>query len=782
MMNEETSIYDTNEIVNTYSKEPQKQEKKIPEEPKISWWNRIPNWLKWLIGILLFLLLLWFLCCIVFKNSCFLCRNVEKVEKWVVAEENIEKYIEKSEKDQNVEVTPIWESEEWEEIYIVKDPEWIEPWDLVPGTNYGIEIPKFVSNINCSDPIYTEDWYKENINYTQNVENLILSNSWFLNKEIKVAVLDTGISNHDDFKNVVNIKDIENNLDINGHGSYVAWVIHSINPTVKIVPYKVSDSEYIQSLEIYEAFNNAINDKVDIINMSFWNDRSANFVEQTLINRALEAWIIVVASAWNDGDKNIKTYFPAMYDWIKSIGSSWPYDELSDFTNAWDSLSLVAPGECIYTTNLNNWYEKVNWTSFSSPMVAWIISLYLQYTTWITPWNDLINTARTLTGVTSNWFKIPDVEKYLFLEPEMHPEMQPEIEIGTWTELELKPELEKGIEMENWTGAEVKIETWTGKELESELETWTWIDTSTWMVIDLSQYITLKELDKIIDQLKIFNETEENIGTKDRIKNFRESIISSDKQSITFLENEVINNVKDSDLEIQKLYNLLKIIESLDMSEIYASSSENLWIATFDINSNPYFRSIINVWETWPAVWTSIFLTWFSYQKSIYFNVYSKPEGEVDKTIPDPIKFDEKCLDRENFSENYKWCVTFDIDEIYQKYTDDVPTNVGQEIIFESGNEEINKKLQVLKNLLIKKGISLKETSEVWRTRVYFYIDEEWKTEFFAYDRITKKWNDKEPEIKSSIWTDNYEIVLEAIEEIEKGTGVKRESIVYGED
>lgn len=65
---------------------------------------------------------------------------------------------------------------------------------------------------------------------------------------------------------------------------------------------------------------------------------------------------------------------------------------------------------------------------------------------------------------------------------------------------------------------------------------------------------------------------------------------------------------------------------------------------------------------------------------------------------------------------------------------------------------------------------------------MYFYIDEEWKTEFFAYDRITKKWNDKEPEIKSSIWTDNYEIVLEAIEEIEKGTGVKRESIVYGED
>lgn len=34
MMNEETSIYDTNEIVTTYSKEPQKQEKKYQKNPK----------------------------------------------------------------------------------------------------------------------------------------------------------------------------------------------------------------------------------------------------------------------------------------------------------------------------------------------------------------------------------------------------------------------------------------------------------------------------------------------------------------------------------------------------------------------------------------------------------------------------------------------------------------------------------------------------------------------------------------------------------------------------
>jgi minor extracellular serine protease Vpr len=135
---------------------------------------------------------------------------------------------------------------------------------------------------------------------------------------IKIAIVDTGVDyNHPDLfgygpdgKVVGGFDFVENDnspLDTNGHGTEVAGIIAAdgglkgIVPKAKLLSYRVSDTgSSVSSDLIVKAINRAVQDGVDIINISLGVNRTNDKIEDA-INHAVSNGIIVVAAAGNSG-------------------------------------------------------------------------------------------------------------------------------------------------------------------------------------------------------------------------------------------------------------------------------------------------------------------------------------------------------------------------------------------------------------------------------------------------------------------------------------------------
>jgi len=135
----------------------------------------------------------------------------------------------------------------------------------------------------------------------------------FYGKGIKVAVIDTGVdSNHPDLNGKVigGYDFVENDntpQDTNGHGTEVAGIIAAngklkgVAPEAKILAYRVSDTgNAVSSDLIVKAIQKAIQDDVDVINLSLGVNRTNDKIEDA-INQAVEKGITVVAAAGNSG-------------------------------------------------------------------------------------------------------------------------------------------------------------------------------------------------------------------------------------------------------------------------------------------------------------------------------------------------------------------------------------------------------------------------------------------------------------------------------------------------
>jgi len=139
-------------------------------------------------------------------------------------------------------------------------------------------------------------------------------NLGFYGKDIKVAVIDTGVDpNHPDLQNdkIIGGYDfIENDnisQDTNGHGTEVAGIIaangklRGVAPEAKILAYRVSDTgNSVSSDLIVKAIQKAVEDDADIINLSLGVNRTNDKIEDA-INYAVEKGVIVVAAAGNSG-------------------------------------------------------------------------------------------------------------------------------------------------------------------------------------------------------------------------------------------------------------------------------------------------------------------------------------------------------------------------------------------------------------------------------------------------------------------------------------------------
>lgn len=122
-----------------------------------------------------------------------------------------------------------------------------------------------------------------------------------------------------------------------------------------------------------EAIYWAIDNKVNIINMSFGTTTDSEALRQA-IQDAHNAGILIVAAAGNNG----VIEYPAAYDEVIAVGSVDSNGDRCDSSATGDDLELMAPGEQILSTGGFGGVAVTSGTSMASPHVAAIASVLWQ--------------------------------------------------------------------------------------------------------------------------------------------------------------------------------------------------------------------------------------------------------------------------------------------------------------------------------------------------------------------------------------------------------------------
>ncbi|WP_368503023.1 S8 family peptidase [Alkalihalophilus sp. As8PL] len=221
-----------------------------------------------------------------------------------------------------------------------------------------------------------------------------------------VAVLDTGCdTDHIEFKDQIidgfnfttdDNGEATNYEDYNGHGTHVCGTVAAaengegvigVAPKAKLLVIKVlSGQGYGDTKWVTDGIHHAIkwrgpnNEKVRVISMSLGGRIDTPELHQA-IKQAVEENILVVCAAGNEGDGNHDTdeyAYPGAYPEVVQVGSVNLDEEISDFSNTNCAIDLVAPGEEIISTYLNNGYAVLSGTSMATPHVSGAAALLIE--------------------------------------------------------------------------------------------------------------------------------------------------------------------------------------------------------------------------------------------------------------------------------------------------------------------------------------------------------------------------------------------------------------------
>jgi thermitase len=247
----------------------------------------------------------------------------------------------------------------------------------------------YVANAPAAEIVPNDELYSR---YQWNLPIIETPAGWSFTKgteEVIVAVVDTGVTlAHPDLSphltggyNV--IEPSAPPEDDVGHGTHVAGVISALTDNRqgvagmtwynKIMPVKVLDSTGMGSTySVAEGIIWATDHGANVINLSLGNYASAEFLHDA-IRYAFDRDVVLIAATGNDNTS--QPGFPAAYPEVLSVSATNMYGEKASFSNFGDYVDVVAPGENIASTYIDNQYAALSGTSMASPHVAALAAL-----------------------------------------------------------------------------------------------------------------------------------------------------------------------------------------------------------------------------------------------------------------------------------------------------------------------------------------------------------------------------------------------------------------------
>jgi subtilisin len=206
---------------------------------------------------------------------------------------------------------------------------------------------------------------------------------------VNVAILDTGVGTHRDLAVAGGINTIGGSsfADNNGHGTHVAGSAAAVNNTVDVVG--VAFDANIYSVKVLDANGGgtinsivlgiewSVNNNMDIISMSLGTKSHYDALKEAVDN-SYAAGLLNIAAAGNDGNpagngNNIN--YPARYDSVIAVGAVREDNLRASFSSTGPALEIMAPGQKVLSTYLNDSLKELSGTSMAAPHVSGVAAL-----------------------------------------------------------------------------------------------------------------------------------------------------------------------------------------------------------------------------------------------------------------------------------------------------------------------------------------------------------------------------------------------------------------------
>lgn len=327
-------------------------------------------------------------------------------------------------------------------------------------------------NAKTNDPLNYEQYYLEQLNIYEaqksitNWRNVVIAviDDWIninhpdLSKSIWTNQDEIPWNKKDDDKNwyiddynwwnfVYNSNNV---LPLGVHGTMVAWIIGAsinnyewiawITPNVKIMPIGVLDANGETTNDrVIKAIKYAMSNWANIINLSlWWSQFIYSDVYDSVIKQAYDKWIIIVVAGGNWDvlsyqtewvNTNTNKISPVCNEegnkkriiWVWAFDEEWYRARRSNYGENWKwCVDFYAPWVNILSTSIMDTasdfginYNKADGTSFSTPMIVWIIWLwYNQFWSKLTPDRAYDGLTNSLVA-NSVWNYVIDAAKFI---------------------------------------------------------------------------------------------------------------------------------------------------------------------------------------------------------------------------------------------------------------------------------------------------------------------------------------------------------------------------------
>lgn len=211
-----------------------------------------------------------------------------------------------------------------------------------------------------------------------------------LGENIKIAIVDSGKSEHFEVANVIadakNFSASKTVNDTRGHGTMVSGIIAAQKNNEGIIGVAPKSQLYFAKVvddsgggapsSMVQAVYWGIEKQVDIISISagmFFDFKPL----AEAVKQAYSKNILVIAATGNTGTRHFNVAFPARYPEVIGVGAYDKNHKAAPFSSRGANVFCALPGVDIYSTFLNNTYCKNSGSSFSAPIMTGICALIL---------------------------------------------------------------------------------------------------------------------------------------------------------------------------------------------------------------------------------------------------------------------------------------------------------------------------------------------------------------------------------------------------------------------
>ncbi len=230
----------------------------------------------------------------------------------------------------------------------------------------------------------------------------------FTGRDIKVAVIDSGIADHQDLRpsggrNTLDGQDPTTwNVDEKGHGTHCAGTIAALRNRGGVTGVAPDAETYALKIlpggrlsDLIEAINWCVDHKIDVLNISLGSPSDSVQLEVALVEAA-ERGITSVAAAGND---RTAVAYPAAYDSVIAVSAigklgTFPPDSdhnrkigdffstdgelfFANFSNFGHEIDVCAPGVAILSS-VPTGYASWDGTSIACPHISGLVALILE--------------------------------------------------------------------------------------------------------------------------------------------------------------------------------------------------------------------------------------------------------------------------------------------------------------------------------------------------------------------------------------------------------------------